>query len=475
MAMTIDELAERLDMEIAARELLERKLSAQSGSISNVETRLSSQIQSAVSSMDSRLRSAEGLIQNESTLRSDGDELLSTTASANKVAIQAEESARLSAEEDLRQQIQSNQASAALLDSRIVSCESGIKENAIKISDETQERVGQCEGLELSIQNAQADFQQKIADVQGLIAEMDIRANSLDEKIASEADARKATDDNVLLNTGNIDKTNQKIEALSEALEQANSKFLDEPAVNNMINDSFVESFAAQMQTIRDILNEDQVSREADIANIQDYAARAQNASSQAQSTLENYRQEAKNTATAMREAFNLLLPKGTILPYSGDLAAIPDGWKLCNGAYGTPDLVGKVLVGAHAVAEDDDAEFMLGKEGGEKEVNLASDNMPNHYHYTGFVGTDNKGTVLVNDIEEGQTAFKDIPTHKKLWGARSWDGSGDASYVYSGDMLTKEDKKINAVTSSQVADDIARPHNNMQPYHCVYYIMKMF
>ena len=474
MAMTIDELSERLDMEIAARELLERKLSAQSSSISNVETRLSSQIQSAVSSMDSRLHSAEGLIQNESIQRSDGDELLSTATSANKVAIQAEENARLSSEEDLRQQIQSNQASATLLDSRIANCESSIKENANTLSDETQERVGQCEELELSIQNAQADFQQKIADVQGLIAEMDIRANSLDEKIASEADARKTTDDNVLLNAGNIDKTNQKIEALSEALEEANNKFLDEPAVSNMINDSFVESFAAQMQTIRDILNEDQTSREADIANIQDYAARAQNASSQAQSTLENYRQEAKNTAAAMREAFNLLLPKGTILPYSGDLAAIPDGWKLCNGAYGTPNLVGKVLVGAHAVAEDD-AEFVLGKEGGEKEVNLASDNMPNHYHYTGFVGTDNKGTVLVNDIEEGQTAFKDIPTHKKLWGARSWDGSGDASYVYSGDMLTKEDKKINAITSSQVADDIARPHNNMQPYHCVYYIMKMF
>ena len=474
MAMTIDELSERLDMEIAARELLERKLSAQSSSISNVETRLSSQIQSAVSSMDSRLRSAEGLIQNESIQRSDGDELLSTTTSANKVAIQAEENARLSSEEDLRQQIQSNQASATLLDSRIANCESSIKENANTLSDETQERVGQCEELELSIQNAQADFQQKIADVQGLIAEMDIRANSLDEKIASEADARKTTDDNVLLNAGNIDKTNQKIEALSEALEEANNKFLDEPTVSNMINDSFVESFAAQMQTIRDILNEDQTSREADIANIQDYAARAQNASSQAQSTLENYRQEAKNTAAAMREAFNLLLPKGTILPYSGDLAAIPDGWKLCNGAYGTPNLVGKVLVGAHAVAEDD-AEFVLGKEGGEKEVNLASDNMPNHYHYTGFIGTDNKGTVLVNDIEEGKTAFKDIPTHKKLWGARSWVGSGDASYVYSGDMLTKEDKKINAITSSQVADDIARPHNNMQPYHCVYYIMKMF
>ena len=474
MAMTIDELSERLDMEIAARELLERKLNAQSSSISNVETRLSSQIQSAVSSMDSRLHSAEGLIQNESIQRSDGDELLSTATSANKVAIQAEENARLSSEEDLRQQIQSSQASATLLDSRIANCESSIKENANTLSDETQERVDQCEKLELSIQNTQTDFQQKIADVQGLIAEMDIRANSLDEKIASEADARKTTDDNVLLNAGNIDKTNQKIEALSEALEVANNKFLDEPAVSNMINDSFVESFAAQMQTIRDILNEDQASREADIANIQDYAARAQNASSQAQSTLENYRQEAKNTAAAMREAFNLLLPKGTILPYSGDLAAIPDGWKLCNGAYGTPNLVGKVLVGAHAVAEDD-TEFVLGKEGGEKEVNLASDNMPNHYHYTGFIGTDNKGTVLVNDIEEGKTAFKDIPTHKKLWGARSWDGSGDASYVYSGDMLTKEDKKINAITSSQVADDIARPHNNMQPYHCVYYIMKMF
>ena len=39
--------------------------------------------------------------------------------------------------------------------------------------------------------------------------------------------------------------------------------------------------------------------------------------------------------------------PIGTILPYVGDLHKIPNGWKLCDGTDGTPDLTGRFLEGA--------------------------------------------------------------------------------------------------------------------------------
>lgn len=43
----------------------------------------------------------------------------------------------------------------------------------------------------------------------------------------------------------------------------------------------------------------------------------------------------------------SLELPIGTILPYVGNLADIPDRWHLCDGTDDTPDLRGRFLEGA--------------------------------------------------------------------------------------------------------------------------------
>lgn len=40
-------------------------------------------------------------------------------------------------------------------------------------------------------------------------------------------------------------------------------------------------------------------------------------------------------------------IPSGTILMWSGGLNQIPSGWVLCDGTKNTPDLRGKVVVGA--------------------------------------------------------------------------------------------------------------------------------
>jgi hypothetical protein len=39
-------------------------------------------------------------------------------------------------------------------------------------------------------------------------------------------------------------------------------------------------------------------------------------------------------------------LPSGTILMWSGTITTIPDGWALCNGQNGTPNLTGRFIMG---------------------------------------------------------------------------------------------------------------------------------
>lgn len=45
----------------------------------------------------------------------------------------------------------------------------------------------------------------------------------------------------------------------------------------------------------------------------------------------------------------NSPLPKGAIILWSGAIADIPDGFALCNGSNGTPDLRNSFVVGADA------------------------------------------------------------------------------------------------------------------------------
>ena len=70
--------------------------------------------------------------------------------------------------------------------------------------------------------------------------------------------------------------------------------------------------------------------------------------------------------------------PKQTALPYYGSLNDIPEGWQLCDGSNGTPDLSGMFVVGYDPADTDHDE---VGISGGQKEVTLTTPQMPQHNH----------------------------------------------------------------------------------------------
>lgn len=59
-----------------------------------------------------------------------------------------------------------------------------------------------------------------------------------------------------------------------------------------------------------------------------------------------------------VRKLLKKILPKGTIAAYHGD--QIPDGWALCNGENGTPNLVGKFIKAGETEAEGGTDEILL-------------------------------------------------------------------------------------------------------------------
>jgi len=65
-------------------------------------------------------------------------------------------------------------------------------------------------------------------------------------------------------------------------------------------------------------------------------------------------------------------IPAGLISMWSGQ--DLPDGWALCDGRNNTPDLRNKFIMGASDKSQ-------IGRTGGEKEVKIATNQMPRHSH----------------------------------------------------------------------------------------------
>jgi microcystin-dependent protein len=69
-------------------------------------------------------------------------------------------------------------------------------------------------------------------------------------------------------------------------------------------------------------------------------------------------------------------IPKGGIIMWSGTVSQIPDGWALCDGSNGTPDLRDRFVVGAGNG-------YALGATGGNTSINLQ-----HSHNYSGTTGT---------------------------------------------------------------------------------------
>lgn len=125
------------------------------------------------------------------------------------------------------------------------------------------------------------------------------------------------------------------------------------------------------------------------------------------------------------------IIPPGAIILYSG--STIPDGWALCDGNNGTPDLTDRFVIGAGK-------SYQVNDTGGEAEHILTIDEMPKHSHkmkYDSIGWTAIKQSYGTDGIVENTTS--------------SYDGQYSTEEVGNGNA-----------------------HNNMPPYYALCYIMKI-
>lgn len=126
-------------------------------------------------------------------------------------------------------------------------------------------------------------------------------------------------------------------------------------------------------------------------------------------------------------------VPKGTIVIWSGTESDIPDGWALCDGQDGRPDLRGKFVLGAGS-------SHAAGTSGGAETVTLTVDQIPSHNHKVSTPGATHNNTlqtiIPVSGILDSSTEFYQA--------------------------------------NATVPTGGSQPHNNMPPYYTLCYIIKL-
>ncbi len=117
-------------------------------------------------------------------------------------------------------------------------------------------------------------------------------------------------------------------------------------------------------------------------------------------------------------------IPLGGIIMWSGSKGNVPDGWKLCDGTDGTPDLRNRFILGAESVNN-------TGATGGASEIKLSVDNLPSHRHeYFGddqLQGKDGNTTTEVSRQCSGYDATsKNAGDSRVYWSGKT---GGDKSF----------------------------------------------
>ena len=170
-------------------------------------------------------------------------------------------------------------------------------------------------------------------------------------------------------------------------------------------------------------------------------------------------------------------IPKGTILPWYGKSSDIPEGFALCDGTKGTPDLRNRFLVGAGS-------NYSLGDTGGEDQVKLSGTQIGNHYHYWSSMYSDGKsgnyrhsGLKLIsflNGYNTGISVDAPFPSGNKMVSFFTHNAipSDMGTCRISSSYFASE--KMSYITSLAVGTDAQEAHENRPPYYALFFIMKL-
>ena len=167
-----------------------------------------------------------------------------------------------------------------------------------------------------------------------------------------------------------------------------------------------------------------------------------------------------KTTGKLPQSIIPVMFTKGMIMMWYGSSNNVPNGWAICDGKNGTPNLTDRFIVGAGS-------SYSLGALGGTNTVTLNTNQMPSHTH---VISGNGSGDVI--------GSFRTWKCDPQATGCFSQTSAGTIcnSRDSGGDGGWRIDLKAsNLATNMKVANSGGnQAHENRPPYYALFYIMKL-
>ena len=176
-------------------------------------------------------------------------------------------------------------------------------------------------------------------------------------------------------------------------------------------------------------------------------------------------------------------VPRGIICMWSGLEESIPNGWNICDGTNGTPDLRDRFIVGAGNVYQE-------GEIGGEDSVILKIHHLPSHSHGTGNLTLSQAGNHRHNTVDPTNQGVGYYTTEGAKLGRTDVNSGGRRAicvsdsdnnmyYPQTAQYLDKLITNNIGEHSHQIGGYLQatgndNPHENRPPYYALFYIMKL-
>jgi len=176
-------------------------------------------------------------------------------------------------------------------------------------------------------------------------------------------------------------------------------------------------------------------------------------------------------------------IPKGGIIMWSGTIASIPDGWRLCEAGVGTvngvvvPDLTNRFVVGATADGAGTAYPNLQG--GASNSLNAASGSIIEHNHggNTGYGGghTHTYKDTMFTEESAGQSYISAIDNADQMSSVRhrnsSTDANGEGLWSFSIDRTTSAASPATHRHSIPLVG-VNPANKNLPPYYALAFII---
>lgn len=158
--------------------------------------------------------------------------------------------------------------------------------------------------------------------------------------------------------------------------------------------------------------------------------------------------------------------PKGIIVSCTLPQDEIPQGWQVCDGKNGTPDLRGRFILGAGAG-------YTRGSTGGSADAVLVSHNHggatgTQSHNHTHSGSTNTAGAHTHPGVLSSTTRYGDADNERII--GRSTSSSSAGAHTHAITLNAETTNHTHAITT----EGESAKGKNMPPYYSMYYIMKV-